>query len=230
MNSLTSQGVTELLRACAESNGAEAWEQFIARYHRAISLAVLRTARRWGGIAQEIAADLVQETYLKLCDGKCDLLYRFSLSHPGAVEGYIRTIAANVTHDYFKSRQSTKHGSGIVFQPQEESDPVAQSNNFGGVAAIEQEVVFREIELCLNNCTEGPTQERDRIVFWLYYQQGLSAKAIAALPTIGLTVKGVESVIFKLTRLIRDQMQHRQAESSLGNPGNAKGFRIAKSY
>jgi hypothetical protein len=34
----------------------------------------------------------------------------------------------------------------------------------------------------------------------------MSAKGIAALPTVGLTAKGVESAIFRLTRLVREQI------------------------
>lgn len=230
MKSWSSQDVTELLRACAESNEVGAWDEFIKRYHRPISLSVIRTARRWGGLAQEIALDLVQETYLKLCDGKCNLLYIFALSHPEAVEGYIKTIAANVTHDYFKSQQAVKHGSGAVLQVNEELDPQALDGSVGGVAGIEREILLREIESCLDFCTEGAAQERDRLVFWLYYQQGLSARAIADLPNVCLTVKGVESLILRLTRMVRDRMQSRQGIPFNDSAADAKGFRPAKSY
>ena len=87
--------LVELIRACAESNSADAWEQFIARFHRVISLSVIRVARSWRVMPQEVAADLIQETYLKLWDGKCKLLYKFAQSHPEAVEGYVKTIAAH---------------------------------------------------------------------------------------------------------------------------------------
>jgi len=40
-----------------------------------------------------------------------------------------------------------------------------------------------------------PNYIRDCAIFWLYYRQGLTAKAIAQLPDIGLTVKGVEKYI-----------------------------------
>ena len=47
---------------------------------------------------------------------------------------------------------------------------------------------------------------RDRAIFWLYYKQGLSAKAIAGIRTIGLSVKGVESTIGRMVRLLRQKM------------------------
>jgi len=224
------KGVSELLRACAESNEAAAWEHFIAVFHRPISLTVIRTAQRWGGIPHEVASDLIQETYLKLCDGKCRLLYNFSLSHPNSVEGYVKTMAANVTHDFFKSRLATRHGAGVVVQPSEGPDHPALVDGPGGATAIERQILLREIEHCLNNFTASATRDRDRILFWLYYEQGCSAREIAALPAIGLTDKGVESVILRLTRQVRERILAREATPSCQSAPKRQGLRAAKSY
>ena len=43
-------------------------------------------------------------------------------------------------------------------------------------------------------------------MFWLYYRVGLTANAIAALPSIGLSMKGVESTILRLIRLLRQEI------------------------
>jgi hypothetical protein len=88
----------------------------------------------------------------------------------------------------------------------EDFDPAAQSGSFGGPEAMEREVLLRQIEARLHNCATGPNQERDCIIFWLYYLQRMSAKAIAALATIKLTAKGVEAVIFRLTRCVREHL------------------------
>ena len=47
-------------------------------------------------------------------------------------------------------------------------------------------------------------RERDRDIFWLYYIEQFSAREIAALPNIELSAKGVESLIFRLTKILRD--------------------------
>src|SRR5258708_35068021 len=125
----------ELLRACAESNDGAAWEEFVVRFHRPISLSVLRIAYQWGGIPQQVVDDLVQETYLKLCADKCQLLRDFAVQHPEAVPGYIKTIAVNVAHDYFKALHSQKRGSGETAQLLEDVEPHAQSGDMGGEAA-----------------------------------------------------------------------------------------------
>jgi RNA polymerase sigma-70 factor (ECF subfamily) len=100
----------------------------------------------------------------------------------------------------------------------------------GGQAAMEREVLLKQIDRCLETCSEGADQERDRLIFWLYYQQGMSAKDIAALPTVGLTAKGVESAIFRLTRLVREQIADFRSQPSESSRSGEKGFRPAESY
>jgi RNA polymerase sigma-70 factor (ECF subfamily) len=220
----------ELIHACAESNDGPAWEEFVVRFQRPISLSILRVAYQWGSIPQQIVDDLVQETFLKLCADKCQSLREFSIQHPDAVLGYIKTIAVNVGHDHFKSLRSQKRGSGEAAQLLDDVEPPAPSGDLGGQAAIERQVLLKEIDHCLESCSEGSDKERDRLIFWLYYQQGMSAKAIAALPTVDLGAKGVESAILRLTRLVREQLTGLRVRSSESEQLDEKGFRPAESY
>ncbi len=179
---------------------------------------------------QQVVDDLIQETYLKLCADKCRLLRDFSVQHPGAIIGYIKTIAVNVAHDYFKALHSKKRGSGVTSQLIEDLEPKAHSSSLGGQDAMEREVLLKEVYRCLETCTAGPDQERDCLIFWLYYQQGMSANAIAGLPTVGLTAKGVESAIFRLSRLVREQIAGPNLQRPGSPPSDEKGFRPSESY
>ena len=202
----SSMTAEQLVRACAESPDGAAWQEFVSRFHRPVSLSIIRTARQWGALPQQVVDDLVQETYLKLCANRCRLLRDFATQHPEAVAGYIKTIAINVARDHFKAAHSQKRGSGGIFQLPENAEPFAENGSLGSKDAIERDLLLKEIDHCLEGCLAGPDQQRDRLIFWLYYQQGLSARAIAALPTIGLTAKGVESAIFRLTLMVRERM------------------------
>ncbi len=205
--------VEELIRACAESHDGAAWEEFVSRFQRPISLSIKRTACQWGKDPAQFVDDLLQETYLKLCADKCRVLLEFARQHSDeAVLGYIKTIAINVAHDHFKSLHSQKRGAGETDQLHEDFDPAAQSGSFGGPEAMDREVFLKQVDEQLQNCAAGSNQERDCLIFWFYYLQGMSAKAIAALATIKLTAKGVEAVIFRLTRCVREH---------LGNSGTA---------
>jgi RNA polymerase sigma-70 factor, ECF subfamily len=206
----------ELVRACAQSNDGGAWEEFVARYQRPISLSILRTAYQWGKIPQQSVDDLVQETYLKLCADKCCLLLDFAARHPDVVIGYIKTIAVNVAHDHFKSLHSQKRGKGETDQFPEDVEARADSGGFGSQGAMEREVLLKQIDDRLQSCAAGPDQERDCLIFWFYYLHGMSAKAIAALASIKLTAKGVEAVIFRLIRCLREHLGGRGSESPAG--------------
>jgi len=195
----------ELIRACADNDGA-AWDEFVSRFYRPISLSIIRTAYQWGEIPQGIVDDLVQDTYLKLCSNRCRQLLEFAARNPEAILGYVKTTAVNVAHDHFKALHSQKRGSGEVGQILEDCDAGANPSRLGGQEAMEREVLFKQIDECVECCLEGPDRDRDRAIFWLYYQQGMTAKDIAALPTIGLSAKGVESVIVRVIRLVRDRM------------------------
>jgi RNA polymerase sigma-70 factor, ECF subfamily len=219
----------DLVSACADLNDSAAWEEFISRFHRAISLSIIRTARLWSGVPRQVLDDLVQETYLKLCADRCRLLHDFALRRPEAIVGYIRTMAANVAHDHFKSRYSQKRGAGQVQEGLETIDPKAGRESLGSPQEIEHQVLLKQIDQCLARCTAGADEDRDRLIFWLYYRHGMTAKAIASLPTIDLTAKGVESVILRLTRLVRQQIVGFRTAAAGGEP-DAKGFPPAKSY
>jgi RNA polymerase sigma-70 factor (ECF subfamily) len=196
----------ELIRACAESADGAAWSEFVRRFHRPISLSVIRTCYQWGQAPRQLVDDLVQETYLKLCADNCRQLLQFAVQHPGEVQGYIKRTAINVVHDYFKSSHSQKRGSGQAQESLAEIDPKAESHSLGGPAAMERQVLLQQIDACFGSCPAGSDQERDRLIFWFHYRQGMSAKAISALPGIGLTPKGVESAILRLTRMVRERL------------------------
>lgn len=205
----------ELIHACTESDDGAAWEEFVARFQRPISLSIKRTACQWGKDPSQFVDDLLQETYLKLCRDKCTLLFEFARQHSDeAVLGYIKTIAVNVAHDHFKSLHSQKRGAGETDQLLEDFDPVAQSGSFGGAEAMDREVFLKQVDEQLEECAAGSNQERDCLIFWFYYLQGMSAKTIAALITIKLTPKGVEAVIFRLTRCVREHLGNRSVRDS----------------
>ena len=202
----SSPDATDLIRACALTGSESAWCDLVTRFRKPAGLAIIRVARNWGTIRREMVDDLVQETFLKLAADKCAHLYAFAQEHPEAVDMYVRTIAANVARDYLKKDSSLKRGSGHVAQLLETVEAKADLSSAGGVNAIEQEILLRKIDECLEKGLEGPTKARDRAIFWLYHKRGMTAGSIAQIPAVGLTVKGVESVLFRLMRLVRTEL------------------------
>ena len=225
----SSTDITGLIRACAVSGSDSAWRELIVRFRRPIAFAILRVARRWGAFPHEVVDDLVQDTLLKLCADKCARFYQFSCEHPEAVDAYVKTIAGNVAHDFFKALKTIKRGSGETVQLLDTFEAKAELSSLGGVEAIERELLLREIDNCLETNVEGASKSRDRSIFWLHYKQGMTAAAIASIPAVRLTTKGVESVLLRLTRLVRGKMAAR-ARPHPDAPATAKGFGSVESF
>ncbi len=122
------------------------------------------------------ADDLVQETYLKLCDDNFRMLRKFKSDHPDAFYGYLNVVTANLVHDHFKAAHSSKRGSGAIEIAVDEKIPLGCDALGGasGVKSSERGILLREIDAALGRLAAGPHLERDRKLFWLYYRVGLT--------------------------------------------------------
>lgn len=205
----------ELAKACALTGDLAAWEEFVHRFQPLIARVAANTAYKWGESSTELMDDIVQDTYLRLCADNCRLLRNFRERHPDAIFGYLKAVAASVAHDHMKALHASKRGG--------------KSNDISLTEAIEpvsshdeatRAILLDEIHKVL---LANGVSERDRMVFWLYYRDGLTAQAIASLKSLGLTTKGVESLIFRLVRVVRGQLvktkDHTTDRESPGNEG-----------
>jgi RNA polymerase sigma-70 factor (ECF subfamily) len=220
----------DLVFACLESGNESAWAEFIRRFHPLIARVAFRVARQWGEISPQVIDDLVQETYLKLCADRLCALQSFRSAHKDAVYGYIKVFTANLVHDHFKAGHSQKRGGGAtntsIDGPDSRRVPQATTST---AAMLERDVLIQQIDACLQVVASGPGSERDRRIFWLYYRVGLAASAIAVLPAIGLSTKGVESTLLRLTREVRQRLvTHKQQSPEQDSSG--KGIRPAEAF
>lgn len=194
--------IEELVQECARSTGDEAWTEFRRRFHRLIAKVIIRVCREFHEYTQETVEDLMQDTYTKLLTEGRALLTRFQAHHEDAFLGYIQTVAANVAYDHFRAQRAQKRN---VEATVELSDAIVQV--FPGPAtAVHAEIFFRETDEHLLLRGNGPDQQRERAIFWLHFRDGLTAREISELPGVPLGVKGVESVIFRLIRYLRNSL------------------------
>lgn len=197
----------------------------------------MRTARRWGERSPVVLDDLVQETYLKLCADNFRVLRKFESCKPGAIYGYIKVVTANVVHDHFKGARAAKRGAG------EDADDIGIEGLCAGSvssqaplseqASIERTILLQQIDQLLYKSIPPEDLSRSRLIFWLYYRSGLSASAIASLPDMHLTTKGVESALLRLTRLVKAALMESTNEGGKKRQnisGDRKGYRPAESF
>jgi RNA polymerase sigma-70 factor (ECF subfamily) len=218
----------ELIRDCLGGNDESAWVEFVRRFQPLIVSVALRVSKQWGETSPGLIDDLVQETYLKLCSGG---LGGFKSDHTDAVYGYIKVFTANLVHDHLKAVRSRKRGGLSRTVPVESVELGSAPNAPFEAASIERNLLIQQVNSCLCAAVSGPTADRDRRIFWLYYRAGLTASAIAALPSIGLSTKGVESIILRLSRVVKQQFALRkQRGSSSSTTRPIEGIRPSESF
>jgi RNA polymerase sigma-70 factor (ECF subfamily) len=207
----------ELIAACVEAVTPAAWEEFVRRFHPVIASTIWRVARRFGRNAPETVDDLVQETFLKICANRCRILREFQAQTPDAIFGFLKTVAFNVAQDHFRVSLASKRGAGKCDAALELYAASAVAGR-DGLPEAERELILREIDEQLITASEPASRERDRRIFWLYYRHGMTARAIAAIPGVGLAQKGVESAIQRLTKHVRLRLAPSNPKGSKGNP------------
>ena len=185
----------QLVRECTGSNDAEAWVEFIRRFQPVIAAAVGQKARSFNANSRELIDDLVQDTYLKLCEDNSALLRRFQVS------------AGNIALDHFKSEMADKRGAHQTesMGDLEQIDPRTKGTDI--VDGIHRALQREQMEKIVLEKTKGKDQRRNCLIFRLHYWQGFTAREIAALPSIGLSTEGVESVLMRLLVMIRSHIK-----------------------
>ena len=220
-NRYSSLSLKDVVCLCSGSCDEAAWEELVSRVGRPVSLTILRTASLWGRPSVALVEDLMQATYLKLWEDKCRLLRDFAIQHPEAILGYVKKAAANATHDHFRHVRSQSSGGDNPHVSTTDVDPEAGKAVEGNQERIAFQILLKQIDQYLRRMLVGPDQGRDRMIFWLYFRQGMSTREIASMPAIGLSPKGVGSVIERLKQCVRAHILGKGPESEKA-PDDAK--------
>jgi RNA polymerase sigma-70 factor (ECF subfamily) len=198
--------VNELAKACAHSANAQEWEEFVCRCEPLASLVALRVSRMWVSAPSPATVDdIVQEVFLKLCEQERRILRDFEPRGEDSFLGLLRIVSASVANDYFRRIYSTKRGGKVVTMPLLEEDAQMPMDGTRQAARMQQSALFAELDRKLRSAPET-IAERDRALFWLYYRHGYTAEEISRLPAAGLTAKGVESALRRVTVWLRDEV------------------------
>jgi RNA polymerase sigma factor (sigma-70 family) len=181
----------ELLDQCLVSQSADGWREFVRRFQPVIAAAILRVLHTRGckhATGRDIVDDLIQQTYLRLVDKDFRALRKIQIAPEGALP-YIRTVATNLAFDYVRSHAAPEpipEGFEVQAQP----------------CDLDYPLLIQAIEKHVKDCSRK-NPDRDSRVFWLYFQTGLTTKAIARIAYLKLSESGVENVVLRLSRCVR---------------------------
>ncbi len=190
--------------ASSQAGEIDAWEGFLARFHELIVATVVRTASANGMPDRADVDDLVQDVYLKLCAHNFQILRSVRSDHPNGVYGLVRAVAYSTTVDYLRRLKNPVHGTRKTVSLEALEHDLAVDRP--AESELHRRMLFERLDILLADICPAETVLRDRNVFWLYYRQGFTAKEIAAMAAMGLTLKGVESLLFRLTAALRSHL------------------------
>jgi len=174
------------------------------------SLVALRIVRQWlGSPSPATVDDIVQEIFLKLCEQERRILRNFEPRGEDSFLGLLRLVSASVATDYFRRLYSAKRGGKVVTMPLMEEGAQLPAASVNPAAQMRQSALLAQLDGKLRSAPEM-IGERDRTLFWLYYRQGFTAEEIASLAGSGLTAKGVESALRRVTIWLRAQVERQE--------------------
>jgi len=189
--------LTQKLRECLAHGTTRGWKQFIDLAEPVIKAAVIRklaSARQFSG---ELADDLVQETFVKLCADGNRALRAFQGTDDVTLQAWLTHVARSVVVDHLKSVSAVSHGGGLLFQSLDDPETESVADADSPVEDMERRQLREQIDGWLED-----ESERDRRIFWWYHRDGFSPAEIAGLPGIGVGKSGVETIVYRLTKKV----------------------------
>jgi RNA polymerase sigma-70 factor (ECF subfamily) len=186
--------IRDLLNSCLSTDDQELWQKFVRRTQPLIANVISNTLCRWCKPTPNLVDDLIQDTYLKLFSNDRKALRGIRNEFENTIFAFLRTVAFNVTCDHGRQQKGVEEVemNELIVPPCPD-----------GFKRIQFERIKDQIQDCLDRLPEE-TRRRDQSIFWFYYEQGFTAKEVSQLPVIGLTVKGVEAVLQRLNRFLKE--------------------------
>lgn len=206
-----------LVKDCGLSTDPAAWTEFVDAFNRRIVAAVIRE-RRLRGLSSDPAAadavsDLVQDVYLRLLANDRRALRDFRGETELSVYAYLARIVRAAVGDRTRRDSSQKrHAQTVPLDAGvdgEGSTPLSELLAASEVSSPELQMRERAVPGRLRALLAGggvPNPERDALVFELHVLEGLSAREIAGIPALDLSLSAVEGVLRRTRERLRERL------------------------
>lgn len=206
-----------LVKDCGLSTDPAAWTEFVDAFNRRIVAAVIRERRQRGLSSEPTAADavsdLVQDVYLRLLANDRRALRDFRGETELSVYAYLARIVRAAVGDRTRRDSSRKrHAQTVPLDAGvdgEGSTPLSELLAASEVSSPELQMRERAVPGRLRALLAGggvPNPERDALVFELHVLEGLSAREIAGIPALDLSLSAVEGVLRRTRERLRERL------------------------
>ncbi|HXV60297.1 MAG TPA: sigma-70 family RNA polymerase sigma factor [Vicinamibacteria bacterium] len=203
------------------------WLEFVSRFQPRLRLAILRTyqieAARHPeldtGSIEETAEDLTQAVFVKLLESRRRALSRFRGKTEHSIYTYLAAIGVNLVRDHFRKLRTLKTPKASVslsnlVATEDKSERLSYTQTIvcdaeGPERLVAAREFRRRVEAAIEETSrQSRTSARDRLVFRLFFLEGLTISEIAGIQAVRLSASGVE----KCVRRIREVLKHHLSE------------------
>jgi RNA polymerase sigma factor (sigma-70 family) len=184
--------LAHLWKECVQApHDNSVWQRLLDSQKAVFARIIVRVGNRFDVGARNELDDAMQEVCMKLSAmAREKAVPQLDDSH---LEAYLRASVANAGHDYFRARHARRRdtGSTVSLEDMASLQPCTEDQ------FVDREILIGQIEQMVKG------QPRDREIFLLHFRLGLTSREISTISRIGLTQKGVESVIHRLIEGLR---------------------------
>ncbi|MBL8194966.1 MAG: RNA polymerase sigma factor [Blastocatellia bacterium] len=205
--SLQAISSVELIALCT-SNNSDAWDEFIKRFHRYISVCVFRESRNY----KLDPSELTQEDFLKLLANDCKILKDFHGETENSVFAYLATIVYSTVKDQIR-REIAQKRSAIVLsldKPIDFQQGISLKDILPAGTETSPDLMFQEriipkkLKELLKSALSGANATRDTIIFHLHIINGLSPREIGEMPNVALNTNNVQTIITRTKERLKE--------------------------
>lgn len=198
--------VETLITRCIGRDPA-AWEELIELYRPGILRVLIRVV---GTIDPAVVHDLEQDLYARLLANDCEVLRGLKDPNDQGLRPFLHTTAMNLARD-----QRRRLGVRRVVQSGELEELASGVADFseGQDVAYEKAERLQAVWKIVEEESKGAQADRDRMIFKAHFVDGLSASEVASMG-VGLSPKGVETVLYRLIKRVRQAVRDRSEDAA----------------
>ncbi len=197
----------ELIALC-RSNNSDAWNEFINRFHRYITVCVFRESRNY----KLDPSELTQEIFLKLLANDRKILKDFHGLTEDSVFAYLATIVYSTVKDQIRREIAQKRSAIVVSldKPIDFQQEISLKDILPAGTETSPDVMFQEriipkkLKELLKSALSGANAARDTIIFHLHIINGLSPREIGEMPNVALNTNNVQTIITRTKERLKE--------------------------
>ncbi|MBI4850921.1 MAG: RNA polymerase sigma factor [Acidobacteria bacterium] len=218
-NSFIQISVVELIALCIDNNTI-AWEKFVKHFGKHVEFCAFREKYRAGVSSYEVK-EIVQETFLSLLSNDYRTLRDFRGSTEVELNAYLAKVVHNISVNLSRKEDRQNFSGKLV-----SLDNIPNSGNINDYFDEENAISFeelmaaedkfspdyilkdkfspQEVQDLLRSVLEGSNAARDALIFYLHVIVGLSAREIATMPAISLTITNIQTIVSRTRERLRE--------------------------